>query len=104
MQKLKNEEFTRASCLVQIMGQLSSQLLYHSLALIPVRSMLSRNQTKVLKCQDLPKFNFRGEGEGDLGGYSEQIKTEVLKCQDLPKFQFSGEGRGVFWEPNPRIG
>ena len=42
---------------------------------------------KVLKCQDLPKFQFGG------GGVFWNWK--VLKCQDLPKFQFSGGG--VFW-------
>ena len=46
---------------------------------------------KVLKCQDLPKFQFSGGG----GEFSTSQKWKVLKCQDLPKFQFSG-GEGVF--------
>ena len=38
--------------------------------------------------QDLPKFEFSGEG-----GYSGQVKSgKVLMCQDLPEFEFSGEG------------
>ena len=44
---------------------------------------------KVLKCQDLPKFEFGGV-------FWESQKWKVLKCQDLPKFNFF-LGGGVFW-------
>ena len=37
---------------------------------------------KVLKCQDLPKFQFPGGGGVFFGGQN----WKVLKCQDLPKF------------------
>ena len=41
--------------------------------------------SKVPKCQDMPKCQFWG------WGYSRQVKTQkVPKCQDMPKFQFSG--------------
>ena len=42
---------------------------------------------KVLKCQDIPKFQFGGGG-----GYSVTENWKVLKSQDIPKFQFRGGG------------
>ena len=43
---------------------------------------------KVLKCQDLPKFEFSGVG----GRVFCSQNWKVLNCQDLPKFEFGGGG------------
>ena len=42
---------------------------------------------KVIKCQEMPKFQFGGGG-----GYSPLVKIEVIKCQEIPNSNFQRGG------------